>query len=220
MEHKNYERELKYLLNEGETVRFKDILQIFHRNGYMQVEMRMKKKHESYFDDSELSFTRNGDVIRSSKHFNINGTYFHFMYKKNVSREDKPYVSKYELGSGEYTTVLEFLAAMDIQADVLPEPFLYAEMTRETAVIEKNQNRLLISYDDVRYYTADEKNYVFEKMLEVEDWTHPNTLKNADSKYDAHLCEANEILLLGSDFSLVLTKDSKPYRGLLLLKMV
>ncbi|MCD8022049.1 MAG: hypothetical protein LUF30_03415, partial [Lachnospiraceae bacterium] len=142
MEHQNFERELKYLKTQ-EGMSLEDVLHVFYKHGYVLIETREKKKNESYYDDNELSFLKKGDVIRSSKHFNADGTYFHFMYKKNVSNPEKPYVSKYELGSGAYQTIREFILAMNIQEEILTEPFLYADMTRETAIIEKNNERLL-----------------------------------------------------------------------------
>lgn len=217
MEHKNYERELKYLIMSDSNLTMSEILLFAKKYSYNLVETRPKKKNEVYYDDEKLSIIRKGDVIRSSNHINPNGTYFHFMYKKNVSDLRKPYVSKYEFGSGQFKTVKEFISRLEIDINIQPNPVLYAEVTRETAIIEKEANRLLISFDDVKYYKRKNTQQIFEKMLEVEDWTNPNTLKNEDSKLDEHLIEINELLLSNNGLPLELTRDSKPYRGIKLL---
>lgn len=216
MEHKNYERELKYLIKD-EELSFKKILNFFKSHNYMLVETKYKKKHESYYDDLDLSFIKNGDVIRSSTHFNEQTTYSHFMYKKNVSDPLKPYVSKFEFGSGQFETVQFFLTELGVNSVVQPNPILYAQMTRETAVIEKGIDKFLISYDNVLYFKNVNSVRVYEKMLEIEDWNTPNSVINAGSKYDDHLCEINKIILHDNGLPLQLTKHSKPFRGILLL---
>lgn len=215
MEIKNYERELKYLVSDG--ISFDMILNFLDNHRYSLVETKLKKKHEIYYDDNNLSFIKKGDVIRSSTHYNSNGTYFHFMYKKNVSIPSKPYVSKYEFGSGRYTSVNEFLAELNINPESKIAPILHAEMTRETCVVEKGDYRLLISYDNVKYYKYENGMIVWEKMLEIEDWTTPHTTKSSDSKYDAHLCDINKYILGNTGLPVQLIKDSKPYRGIILL---
>lgn len=216
MEIKNYERELKYLTLEGQEFSFKEVIDIFLGDGYSMVENRRKKKHEIYFDDADLSVIKNGDVIRGSTHFNKDGTYFHFMFKKNVSRPDKPYVSKYEYGSGQFETVQDFVVELGMQ-DIAAwlNPVLHAEMTRKTAVFEKEERRLLVSYDDVEYYKDTKDVNVYEKMLEVEDWTTPYTTIAENDVFDEHLLSINKRLL--SKLPIQLTKNSKPYRGFLLL---
>ena len=215
MELNNYERELKYLISD--EISFDSILQFLENHGYSLIERKLKKKHELYYDDSNFSFIKKGDVIRSSIHFNANGTYFHFMYKKNVSQPSKPYVSKYEFGSGQYVSVDDFLIELEIYpaADIFP--VLHGEVMRETCVVEKENHRLLISYDNVKYYKHERGVSVWEKMLEIEDWTTPHTLLAADSKYDAHLCDIHKQILDDTGLPVQLTKDSKPYRGMILL---
>lgn len=216
MEHKNYERELKYLIKKKE-LSFESILVFFKSHNYMLVETKIKRKHESYYDDLDYTFIKNGDVIRSSKHYNKNGIYSHFMYKKNVSDPLKPYVAKFEYGSGQFEDVKVFLAELEVNADIQPNPVLYAEMTRETAVVEKGSDRFLISYDDVLYYRNSNSVKANEKMLEIEDWNTPNSIINAENKYDENLCEINKIIMQDDVLPLQLTKDSKPFRGIILL---
>jgi len=216
MEHENYERELKYLLAEESDLSFEEILQFFDAHQYRLIETRLKKKNEAYYDEVNLSFIKKGDVIRASTHINEKDTYFHFMYKKNVSDHNKPYVSKFEFGSGQFVSVQEFIARLGINVNIQQTPVLYAEMERETAIVEKELHRLLISYDKVKYYKKVNTVTVCEKMLEIEDWTTPNTITNADNEYDAHLHNINE-LLLNSRLPLQLTTNSKPFRGLTIL---
>ena len=52
-------------------------------------------------------------------------------------------------------------------------------------------------------------------MLEIEDWKNPNTT-NVDYEYDKHLIEVNK-LMIASNLPISLTKDSKYYRGYILL---
>ena len=216
MELKNFERELKYLINDGRRLDFKEILDVFYAFGYSMVEFRQKKKNEAYYDDEELSVIKKGNVIRKSTHFNKDGLYFHFMFKKNVSEPVKPYVSKYEFGSDQFKTVQEFITELGIcNIEVQPEPVLYVEMTRETAVFEKDGRRLLISYDNVKYYKDMDGIRVREKMLEVEDWTTPYTTIAEKEDFDTHLLLINDVLL--DKLPVQLTRNSKPYRGFLLL---
>ena len=216
MELQNYERELKYLIMRKEGLLFDEILNIFRMYGYIMVEAKQKKKNEAYYDDANFSVIKRGDVIRGSTHFNKDGIYFHFMYKKNASKPNKPYLSKYELGSGQFDSVKDFISALNLYDCVVQEePVLYAEMTRETAVFEKDGYKLLISFDNVSYYKEKKTEQIFEKMLEIEDWTTPYTLKAEKDDYDAHLLDINSLVL--KDLPIKLTKESKPYRGLLLL---
>lgn len=217
MEFNNYERELKYLITD--ELPFDMILQFISKHGYSLLETKLKRKNEVYYDDEKFSFIKKGDVIRSSTHFNVDGTYFHFMYKKNVSKPTKPYVSKYELGSGQYVSVNDFLAELKISLSSKINPILHAEMTRETCIVEKKGLRLLISYDNVKYFKRESSTFVYEKMLEIEDWTTPHTLLAADSKEDAHLCDINKYIQGINGLPVKLIKDSKAYRGLILLKM-
>lgn len=216
MKLKNFERELKYLIKEGQELDFKEIADVFYVSGYSMVESRWKKKSEAYYDDDCLSVIKKGDVIRGSTHFNKDGKYFHFMLKKNVSRPQKPYVSKYEFGSDQFKTIQDFIAALGFnEIKVRPEPILYAEMTRETAVFEKDGRRLLISYDNVEYHKDINGVRVCEKMLEVEDWTTPYTTIAEKEDFDTHLLTINDVL--ASKLPVQLIKSSKPYRGFLLL---
>lgn len=95
-------------------------------------------------------------------------------------------------------------------------PVLCAEVIRKTAVFEKGNHKILVSYDNVKY--SQNQTCVYEKMLEAEDWTTPYTLKAASNPFDRHLLETNEFLL--KNFSLSLTHDSKPYRGITLLNLL
>ena len=179
------------------------------------LETKRKKKHEVYYDDRLFSIIRNGDVIRASTHFNKDSTYFHFMYKKNVSKMDKPYLSKYEFGSGKFKSVNEFVSALNL-SDIANQlsPVLYADMIRETAIFEMDNYKFLVSFDEVRYYKQNSVQ-VCEKMLEVEDWTTPYSTVAENDNNDVHLLFINKLLL--DELPIQLTKNSKPYRGLLLL---
>ena len=217
MKLKNFERELKYLLTGENELIFEDIVEVFNLNNYCKVEYRQKQKNEIYYDDNNLSVIKMGNVIRESTHFNKDGVYSHFMFKKNVSVPTKPYVSKYEYGSDEFKTVQEFVQALeDCNIKIMLKPVLYAEILRETAVFEKDNHKLLMSYDNVTYYKHKNGIQVFEKMLEIEDWTTPYTTIAEKETFDMHLLTINEALL--KKLPIQLTKDSKPYRGYLLLK--
>lgn len=216
MELKNFERELKYLIMGDMEISFEEIINVFNSHDYSLIETKLKKKYEAYYDDVDFSLIKKGDVIRGSTHFNKDNIYFHFMYKKNVSKSAKPYLSKYEFGSGQFESVKDFISELNLYDIVVQsKPVLYAEMTRETAVFGKDDYKLLISYDDVKYYKDKSTSQVCEKMLEVEDWTTPYTTVAENDDYDAHLLYINELLL--DKLPIQLTKKSKPYRGLLLL---
>lgn len=217
LEHKNYERELKYLLEKDYKLSFEKIMDFFVVSGYVILETRLKKKQEEYYDDESFSLIKRGDVMRNSTHINEQDTYYHFMYKKNASDSSKPYVSKYEFGSGQFNTIHEFITELAIDVEVQPAPVLYADMTRETAIVEKERHKLLVSYDDVKYYSTINDKNVCEKMLEIEEWTTPNTLTSTNAINDIHLCEINATILRNNRFLLRLTKHSKPFRGLTLL---
>jgi hypothetical protein len=217
-EFQNYERELKYLLKGDAKLSVDQILDYLQRMGYKLIQTKQKEKHESYFDDANLSVIKKGDVIRGSKH--ITDNFSGYMYKENVSHPDKPYVSKIELGTfptnSKYDTLEEYLQALGVDVKVLPDPVMFANMIRNTAVVEKDDERLLISYDHVDYFDKTKSKKAHEIMLEVEDWTDPNTIDNAKKTEDFHLCDANEVLLAG-ELPLKLTKCTKPFRGYKLL---
>lgn len=217
MEHRNYERELKYLIAAGSVPSMNEILDVFYGQ-YRLIETRPKRKHEAYYDDMVLTLIKRGDVIRGSTHLNGSEPFFHFMLKKDASDPRKPYVSKYEYGSGQYPDARAFALAMKISETICLEPVLYAEMTRETAVIEKDNLRLLISYDDVYYFRYPSSDRIRERMLEIEDWTTPNTISNAEQREDKHLITANDMLL--HNLPLQLIRHSKPYRGAVLVGLI
>ena len=217
MELSNYERELKYLLKPNSNLTFEKIESMFLKSGYILMETRNKKKHETYYDTSDCAIIKQGDVLRGSTHFNADGTFSHFMYKKNVSNCSRPYVSKYEIGSNQFETVQDFFLSLNLPYNILDLiPVLHAEVIRKTAIFEKNNYKILVSYDNVKYYHN--QTYIYEKMLEAEDWTTPYTLEAASSSFDQHLLETNEFLL--KELPLVLTHDSKPYRGTILLNLL
>ncbi len=215
MEFENYERELKYIVT-GNTS-FDEVLNIFLNEGYKLVETINKEKHETYFDDSNLTVLKRGDVMRGSKY--ITEKFNGFLYKKNMCDKDKPYVSKLELGTklrGQYKDVNEFIKELDVGINDELKPILYAKMIRNVGIIEKDTDRLYISYDKVKYYEKDESDAVYEEMLEIEDWIKPNSTAG-NYNYDEHLVVANKILS-NSNLPIKLTKDSKYFRGYTLLK--
>jgi hypothetical protein len=209
IEFKNYERELKYLLTGVSKLSLDQVLHFLNFHGYKVVETMAKEKHETYYDDAKFTLTKRGDVMRGSKH--ITEQFSGFMYKKNESDPNKPYVSKLELGSGQYKTVDEFIAKLEMDIEVLADPILYAVMLRDIAIVEKNLDRLYITYDKVDYFMAIGAEKVYEEMIEIEDWNRPNST-DVDYNYDAHLCEVNRVFLNG-ELPIKLTKDTKPYRG-------
>lgn len=217
MELNNYERELKYLLNPNSDLTFEEIKNAFSKASYALIETCDKKKQEIYYDDPYYTIIKRGDVLRGSTHFNADGTFSHFMYKKNVSHCNTLYVSKYEIGSDQFKTVQDFFISLNLPYNISDLiPVLCAEVIRKTAVFEKGNHKILVSYDNVKY--SQNQTCVYEKMLEAEDWTTPYTLKAASNPFDRHLLETNEFLL--KNFPLSLTHDSKPYRGITLLNLL
>lgn len=216
MEFENYERELKYLLVGNEKYSQKQVVEFLCNNGYKLVETFTKEKKETYYDDSDLTILNRGDVMRGS---NMVTEQFHgFLYKKNMCDSDKPYVSKLELGTklrGQYKDVNEFIKELDVKVNGELTPILYANMIREVSIVDKDGDRLYVTYDKVKYFRKDESDSVYEEMLEIEDWKNPNTT-DVDYDYDKHLIEVNK-LLMSSNLPIKLTYDSKYYRGYVLL---
>ena len=216
MEFENYERELKYLLVGNEKCSSKQVIEFLCKNGYKLVETFTKEKHETYYDDSNFTILNRGDVMRGSNM--VTEQFKGFLYKKNMCDPDKPYVSKLELGTklrGQYRNVNDFIKELDVEIKGELTPILYANMIREVSIVDKDGDRLYISYDKVKYFKEDESNSVYEEMLEIEDWRNPNTT-NVDYNYDQHLIEVNK-LLITSNLPIKLTYDSKYYRGYVLL---
>ena len=207
---KNHERELKYLLTGASKLSLDQVLHFLNGHGYKVVETITKEKHETYYDDAKFTIIKRGDVMRGSKH--ITEQFSGFMYKKNESDPNKPYVSKLELGgSGQYKTAEEFMAVLGLDIKVLADPVLYAVMLRDVAIVEKNLDRLYISYDKVDYFKNIGAEKFYEEMLEIEDWNRPNST-DGDYNYDAHLYEVNKVVLNG-ELPIKLTKHTKPFRG-------
>jgi len=211
MEHNHCERELKYLLEKG-TVSLEQILALLNKHGYQLEKYKPKEKHEAYYDDGLLTLTKSQCVIRESHHLSPKGKLkkHRFMYKTNVSDINKPYVSKLELGSGKFKSVNDFIAALDLDIDIVQNPFLYAEVKRRTAVVKKGFERLLISHDKIKYSKGNNSPIASEEELELEDWTNPHTGIWRDC--DARLCETHDILTT-SGLPLEPTKRSKHCRG-------
>lgn len=212
MEFENYERELKYLLIDNEKCSPKQVIEFLNKHGYSLIESFTKEKHETYYDDSKLTILNRGDVMRGSNM--VTEQFKGFLYKKNMCDPDKPYVSKLELGTklrGQYRDVNDFIRELNVGVEGELKPILYANMMREVSIVDKNGDRLYISYDKVKYFEKDESNSVYEEMLEIEDWKNPNTTE-VDYDYDKHLIEVNKLVLNG-ELPLKLTKDSKYFRG-------
>lgn len=210
---KNYERELKYLLTGVSKLSLDQVVHFLNGYGYKVVETVAKEKHEAYYDDKKFTLIKKGEVMRRSKHIHVAEEQFSgFVYKKSMNDPTKPYVSKLELGeSGQHETVEEFLAKLGLDIEVLADPVLYAVMLRDVAIVEKNFDRLYISYDKTDYFRNIGAEKVYEEMLEIEDWNRPNSTEG-DYSYDKHLLEVNNIVLNG-ELPVKLTKDTKPYRG-------
>lgn len=211
----NFERELKYLVLRDCKITVDSLLAFFTGKGYSIVERITKEKHEVYYDDSSYSLTLSGEVMRGSNNVSEQAT--GLMYKRNVSDISKPYVSKDEMGSTTYQNLNSFSDAFNLNLDSTLKPMMTAQMIREVTLIEKDHDMLYVSFDKVFYalYELEGKKY-YEEMLEIEDWKNPNTL-HVDHSYDQHLITVNE-LIQHSSLPLMLTKDTKPYRGYILLK--
>ena len=137
-----------------------------------------------------------------------------FLYKTNKWNPEKPYVSKLELGTklrGQYKDVNEFIKELNINVRGELSIKLFANMKREVSIVEKDGDRLYVSYDKVKYFEKDESNSVYEEMLEIEDWKKPNTT-DVDYDYDRHLIEVHN-LISKAQLPIELTKDSKYFRG-------
>lgn len=211
----NFERELKYLISERCKITNDALLVFFRENGYKIIEQFTKEKHEIYYDDSSYSLTLNGEVMRGSNYVSEQAT--GLMYKKNVSDTNKPYVSKIEMGSTTYKDLNSFKSAFDLNLDSALKPMMTAKMFREVTLIEKGGDMLYVSFDKVFYALYETKGHeYYEEMLEIEDWKNPNTMQ-VDHSYDSHLIAVSE-LIQNSSLPLVLTKDTKPYRGYIILK--
>ena len=186
MEFENYERELKYLIKKNEKYTSKQFLEFLYENGYKLVESFEKEKHETYYDDNEFTILNRGDVMRGSNM--VTEQFKGFLYKTNKCNPEKPYVSKLELGTklrGQYKDVNEFIKELNINVRGELSIKLFANMKREVSIVEKDGDRLYVSYDKVKYFEKDESNSVYEEMLEIEDWKKPNT---TDVDYDMCIC--------------------------------
>ena len=202
MEFENYERELKYLIKKNEKYTSKQFLEFLYENGYKLVESFEKEKHETYYDDNDFSILKRGDVMRGSNM--VTEQFKGFLYKTNKCNPQKPYVSKLELGTklrGQYKDVNEFIKELNIDVKGQLNIKLFANMKREVSIVEKDGDRLYVSYDKVKYF----------EMLEIEDWKNPNTT-NVDYDYDRHLIKVNN-LISNAQLPIELTKDSKYFRG-------
>ena len=217
MEFENYERELKYLIKKNERYTSKQFLEFLYKNGYKLVESFEKEKHETYYDDNNFTILNRGDVMRGSDM--VTERFKGFLYKTNKCNPEKPYVSKLELGTklrGQYKDVNEFIKrAENINVKGELSVKLFANMKREVSIVEKDGDRLYVSYDKVKYFEKDESNSVYEEMLEIEDWKNPNTT-DVDYDYDKHLIEVNN-LISNAQLPIELTKDSKYFRGYTIL---
>ncbi len=216
MEFENYERELKYLIKKNEKYTSKQFLEFLCENGYKLVESFEKEKNEAYYDDNNFTILSRGDVMRGSDM--ITEKFKGFLYKVNKCNSEKPYVSKLELGTklrGQYKDVNEFVKELHIDVKGELSVKLFANMKREVSIVEKNGDRLYVSYDKVKYFEKSESNSVYEEMIEIEDWKKPNTT-DVDYDYDKHLIEVNN-LISNTQLPIELTKDSKYFRGYTIL---
>ena len=166
MEFENYERELKYLIKKNEKYTSKQFLEFLYENGYKLVESFEKEKHETYYDDNDFSILKRGDVMRGSNM--VTEQFKGFLYKTNKCNPQKPYVSKLELGTklrGQYKDVNEFIKELNIDVKGQLNIKLFANMKREVSIVEKDGDRLYVSYDKVKYFEKDELNINGKKVL-------------------------------------------------------
>ena len=169
MEFENYERELKYLIKKNEKYTSKQFLEFLYENGYKLVESFEKEKHETYYDDNEFTILNRGDVMRGSNM--VTEQFKGFLYKTNKCNPEKPYVSKLELGTklrGQYKDVNEFIKELNINVRGELSIKLFANMKREVSIVEKDGDRLYVSYDKVKYFEKDESNSVYEENIKIE----------------------------------------------------
>lgn len=218
MAHHNLERELKYLVPAGSSVDPSEVVAALTRCGFVQTERMTKCKREEYFDDGVLSCLRRGDVLRRTRHVSARGVDVHYMYKRNVTDPTKPYVSKVELGSGNFQSVHDFAAALGMPEERDLDIVLCAVVERENAVVQREGLRLLICVDRVDYHLPGSRTAVSDAMVEIEDWTRPNEYYS-EAFDDAHLLAADDAVLLELGAWLRRTALSKYARGAGLLRV-
>lgn len=216
MNHHNLERELKYLVRGSTQGLLDTVIRLLEADRFQLVERLSKMKSEEYFDDENFSYKARGDVLRRSQHKSAEGTYSHFMFKQNISESSNPYVSKIEIGSGEFDSVKSFAAAAGLPDTVQDTPVLRADVRRTNAVVERHDKRLLICVDSVTYTSSSGSVLASDTMLEVEDWTLPNQFY-ANEFTDEHLLAADRALISELNETLARTTLSKYARGMNLL---
>lgn len=101
--HRNLERELKYLVPNQCSTLLAEVAGALSSHGFKTTDHAKKLKNEEYFDDASFSYLGRGDVVRLSRHHSESGIYSHFLFKRNVSAPETPYVSKIEIGSGAFS---------------------------------------------------------------------------------------------------------------------
>ena len=87
MKFENYERELKYLLTGANKLSLDQVVHFLNGHGYKVVETIAKEKHEAYYDDTNFTLTKRGEVMRRSKHIHITEQQFSgFMFNSRYAR--------------------------------------------------------------------------------------------------------------------------------------
>lgn len=201
MEHVDYERELKYLikLDDIEVTLEKLIAILKEHNWQIEDAPKIRYKNETYYDTDKATILKNNDVLRHSV---FDDDIIAFTWKKSMTKDYEPWVSKMEIGSGKYYTVDDFVKKIsDLTLEQIPKPILTAKMERKCVFLTRGSDKVFLTVDLVDY--EKDGKIITEKMIEIED---------EYNKEDKHLYELHDILI-NSGLPIEPTKCSKYERG-------
>jgi hypothetical protein len=197
----NHERELKYLFPSGVPNSFglAQIINLLREHGGYELRKEGERnKNEIYYDTKKLEVLERGDVLRKSKVAHLAKPCF--MYKKQVGTDELPWVEKMEISSRNFDNIRKFVKNhYDVKLGRFIKPVLGANVLRECALIEKDEQKFYVTFDNTTY-----SNQFTDTMVEIEDFSNQG---------NEFMYEVNDILL-SSAVGLVLTKQSKYERGM------
>lgn len=206
------EFELKYIIDENPKLAQNAILETLTLNGFRVVKIEDKENDDEYYDTKDLALLTKGGSLRIRKLTQDGKVGYKATYKMPIT-VGEVYSSRdeieIELDNNSIEELKEKMKGNDIGVnldEVLPNPLLNSVTQRKDYILEKNEVKVCLSFDNTKY-----TNHVLKEQVSKDSMVEIEALGNVGDR--VMLNEINSILQ--NNFQdLKTNKQSKYERGI------